>query len=148
LLGIEYRTDTETKERLTDFSEQNGRKVSDVINEAVHQYLNSQQPDEASEVSVTGLEKQLRRYEDKYTKRSNEKDLAGMKGDEAYYFAAILVDEPYKALNGDWQKIRFQALQDFHSDSPPRMGSRVGHQIGASDYRGLSTCRGPERTQD
>jgi hypothetical protein len=87
---------------------------------------------------VRGLEKQLRRCEDEYAKRNSQKGVAGMNGDDAFYFAAFLVDEAYKALGEDWQKIRFQGLQDFHSDPQPGWVREWGIK---SELQIIEVCR-------
>jgi hypothetical protein len=135
---IEYRTSDENKEQLRQYAEDQGKPVNDILDELVQERLEAEQPADSTEALARRLEKQLKKCEDEFAKRSNEKGVAGMKDDSVYYFAAFLVDEAYKGLNADWQKIRFQALQDFHADPQPAWVRQWGIK---SQLQIIEVCR-------
>jgi len=114
---INYRIPTDLKQRLLDFAEAQGRQVNDVLNELVRKLLETDDKQDPSEVEARHLEEQLRETENRIVKLADIKNLAGLNGDAAYYFAAFLEDAPYVGLKGDWHAIRFKALEDFRSGS-------------------------------
>jgi hypothetical protein len=116
---VEFRTDAETRQRLTEYIDQSHRKLSDVATEAMRAYLDSKQPDNPAEAEAKRLERTLSEWENKYEKLNNQKGVGGLNDDGAFYLADFLSSEAYKDLNGDWQKIRLRFLEDFNSDPRP-----------------------------
>jgi hypothetical protein len=116
---VEFRTDAETRQRLTEYIDQSHRKLSDVATEAMREYLDSKQPANPAEATVKRLEKELEDCGAKFEKLQKLKGVGGLNEDDAFYLADFLSSEAYKDLNEDWQKIRLRFLEDFNSDPRP-----------------------------
>jgi hypothetical protein len=135
---IEYRTSADLKQRLVDYAQDHDTTINEVLDGLVRERLEQEGKQDPTETEAKRFEKALRECEDKLMQLEKSKNVASMKDDEAFYFAAFLEDEPYKTLNGDWQRIRFQALEDYRSKSPP---SWVRKWDIKSDLQIIEVCR-------
>lgn len=146
---IEYRTSSERKQRLLDYANVRVRPLNDVIDEATDKLLEANGNQDPTETEARHLEDRLRDVESRLVRVEGVKNAAGMKDDRAYYFAAFLMEAPYVGLKGNWQAIRFQALEDFRKGSAdwvPQWGVKNESQIIevcrlASDIVGLRAER-------
>jgi predicted transcriptional regulator len=129
---IGYRTDAGTKQRLTEYADQNHRKINNVITEAVREYLDSKQPTDPTEASAQRLEKELVRVEEGIVKLEGTKGEAGLKGEHMHALREDLENELYPELKGDWKAIRRKAIEDFTD------GKLTGPQ---SELQLIAVCR-------
>jgi hypothetical protein len=135
---LEYRTSEENKEKLRQYAEDHGKSVNDILDEWVQERLDAEQPTDPTETEAKRVEKALCEWENKHQKLDNLKGVGGLEGDGAMMCAGFLAYEAYKELKTDWQKIRFQALQDFRAESRPAWMQEWGIR---SEQQIIEICR-------
>ncbi len=132
---INYRTDTDLKERLLEYAEAQGQSVNEILDAWVRDHLDAAETQEPNDKDARNLENKLREVEKRIIELEDEKNM------DARSLAGHFARKIYANLNENWNDIRFQALEDLRSDQTPDWATKLKIAPNKVEVAIIEVCR-------